>query len=175
MIDKHVYIPGCLGYCCGSDGSIFSKRKRGRGMNFSEEWHRMKPTVGSHGYFQVKIVGMGMRTVHSLILESFIGPCPIGMEACHWDGNRLNNQLGNLRWGTPKNNAADRVRHGTIVVGSRNGSAKLVESNIETIGRLRDDGFSYAAIADLFDVSGEAIRSAHNGRSWRHVPRLSRG
>jgi hypothetical protein len=60
-----------------------------------------------------------------------------------------------------------------MAIGSRVGSAKLAESNIETIGRLRDEGWTYADIGDLFDVSGEAIRSAHKGRSWRHVPRFA--
>jgi hypothetical protein len=141
-------------------------------MNFSDEWHRLKPTVGSHGYFQVNLVGLGSRTVHSLILETFVGPCPDGMEACHWDGNRLNNQLDNLRWDYPKNNAADRVKHGTLAIGSRNGSARLVESNIATIGRLRSEGWTYEAIGDLFDVGGKAIRSAHLGETWRHAPRF---
>ncbi len=172
MIDKHVYIPGCMGYCCGSDGSIWSHWSRnGRGM--VDKWHRLKPTVGSNGYFQVDLAGLGMRTVHSLILESFKGPCPIGMEACHWDGNRLNNRIDNLRWDTPTNNAADRVRHGTMAIGSRVGSAKLAESNMETIGRLRSEGWTYDAIGELLGVSGEAIRLAHNGQTWKHVPRFA--
>lgn len=49
--------------------------------------------------------------VHRLVLELFVGPCPEGMETCHWDGNPANNRLENLRWGTKKDNGADRKRH----------------------------------------------------------------
>lgn len=53
------------------------------------------------------------RRVHQLVLEAFVGPCPEGMEALHGTGVRHDNCLINLRWGTPVENAADRVRHGT--------------------------------------------------------------
>lgn len=51
--------------------------------------------------------------VHRLVLEAFQGPCPVGMEGCHKDGNSANNRLDNLRWDTPTNNHADKVAHGT--------------------------------------------------------------
>lgn len=53
-----------------------------------------------------------MQFVHRAVLESFVGPCPDGMEACHRDGVPTNNHLGNLRWGTPVSNMQDRLRHG---------------------------------------------------------------
>ncbi len=172
MIDKHVYIPGCLGYCCGTDGSIWSKRKRGRNR-FCDEWHRLRPVLNGDGYARVRIAGLGRRLVHRLVLESFVGPCPEGMESCHADGNRLNNRLDNLRWDTPKNNAADKARHGTLAVGSRNGMAVLRENAIETIDRLRSEGYTYIDIADLLDVSVATIRDAHIGKTWKHVPRFA--
>ncbi|WP_341258240.1 NUMOD4 motif-containing HNH endonuclease [Gordonia malaquae] len=55
------------------------------------------------------------RTVHRLVLESFVGPRPDGMEACHNDSDGTNNHLQNLRWDTRKENAADRVRAGRAV------------------------------------------------------------
>ena len=51
--------------------------------------------------------------IHRLVLEAFVGPCPEGMEACHWDGDPTNNRVENLRWDTRSANARDRVRHGT--------------------------------------------------------------
>lgn len=53
------------------------------------------------------------RKVHHLVLEAFVGPCPLGQEARHLDGNPLNADLVNLIWGTPTANHWDRVRHGT--------------------------------------------------------------
>ena len=50
--------------------------------------------------------------VHRLVLETFVGACPAGMEACHNNGNPADNRLENLRWDTRQNNALDRVKHG---------------------------------------------------------------
>lgn len=51
--------------------------------------------------------------VHRLVLMAFVGPCPEGMEACHNDGDPINNRLDNLRWDTHSSNMYDRVKHGT--------------------------------------------------------------
>lgn len=50
--------------------------------------------------------------VHRLVLEAFVGPCPEGMEACHWDDDKTNNHLSNLRWASKSENMHDRVRNG---------------------------------------------------------------
>lgn len=51
------------------------------------------------------------RWVHVLVLEAFVGPCPAGMEGCHFDGDPTNNALANLRWDTREGNWHDRKRH----------------------------------------------------------------
>lgn len=48
--------------------------------------------------------------IHLLVLETFVGLRPKGMQGCHNDGNPLNNNLDNLRWDTPLNNILDRDR-----------------------------------------------------------------
>jgi|688.fasta_scaffold962742_2 hypothetical protein len=50
--------------------------------------------------------------VHRLVLEAFIGPCPSGMVACHWNDDSTDNRLENLRWDTPLANAQDLRRNG---------------------------------------------------------------
>lgn len=52
--------------------------------------------------------------VHALVLSAFVGPRPTGMEACHGDGDGLNNRLGNLRWDTHAENVKDSIKHGTF-------------------------------------------------------------
>lgn len=56
-----------------------------------------------------------MPYVHTLVLEHFVGPRPEGHEACHGDGNGMNNRIDNLRWDTHKSNMADSIEHGTHV------------------------------------------------------------
>jgi uncharacterized membrane protein len=50
--------------------------------------------------------------VHVLVLEAFTGPRPAGFDACHNDGDKLNNTLANLRWDSKSENMLDVVRHG---------------------------------------------------------------
>lgn len=49
--------------------------------------------------------------VHRLVLEAFVGPCPEGMQCCHWDDVPTNNRLSNLRWDTPAANEKDKARN----------------------------------------------------------------
>jgi len=52
-----------------------------------------------------------------LVLLAFVGPCPEGMEACHFpDRNPANNRLDNLRWDTRSGNMRDCKAHGTLVI-----------------------------------------------------------
>jgi hypothetical protein len=61
-------------------------------------------------YLRVKI-GRTPRHVHRLVLETFAGACPPGMESLHGPAGRLVNWWPeNLRWGTHAENEADKWR-----------------------------------------------------------------
>ena len=107
--------------------------------------------------------------VHRLVLNAFVGTCPEGMECCHYNGDASDNHLSNLRWDTPKNNQADKLRHGTHNKGSRNGQAKLTEGEVATIKQLLWAKVSQKKIADSFGVSRSAIMMIHNGQNWSHI------
>lgn len=69
--------------------------------------------VSGHMSVHLRFDGKSItRTVHSLVLEAFVGPRPDGMEGCHWDDDPSNNRVENLRWGTRSDNMNDRVRNG---------------------------------------------------------------
>lgn len=136
----------------------------------------MKLAVKSNGYVSVCLTDAhkGSRRqrdhwVHSLVLEAFVGFCPSGMECCHGDGNRSNNRLGNLRWGTKKSNAEDKRKHGTMAIGSRNGQSKLSEQNVVRIRELIAAGDTQASIARAFNVSPGLISQIATNRAWNHV------
>jgi hypothetical protein len=101
--------------------------------------------------------------VHILVLETFVGPCPDGMQACHWDGNSANNRLGNLRWGTLSDNTQDRLRHGT------HNWVKLQIDDIPEIWRRLVAGHTATAIARDHKVSRTTITLIKLGRNWSHV------
>ena len=76
--------------------------------------------------------------VSHLVLEAFVGPRPIGMEACHNDGNPANNRIENLRWDTHAANMADQVQHGTkssppTFYGENHPMARLTDAQVEAI------------------------------------------
>jgi hypothetical protein len=52
------------------------------------------------------------RGVHCLVLEAFVGPCPPGLEGCHYNDIGDDNRLSNLRWDTHSANIFDKVRNG---------------------------------------------------------------
>ena len=68
----------------------------------------LKPTKMPRGYWKVNL-GRKCRDqyVHALVLAAFIGPRPLGHEGDHYDFDRNNNRLENLRW-LPKNENAWR-------------------------------------------------------------------
>jgi hypothetical protein len=68
-------------------------------------------------YLSVKLSKAGVTKttyVHELVLLAFEGTRPSMQERCeirHLDGDKFNNCLDNLKYGTAKENAADRKRH----------------------------------------------------------------
>lgn len=105
--------------------------------------------------------------LHRLVAEAVHGPCPEGMECCHGDGDKTNNDFTNLRWDTHANNEADRIRHGTTAAGERSGSAKLTRAQVEAMRRMRaESGAFYWQIAERFNVSTMTAYRAITGQSW---------
>lgn len=76
----------------------------------------LQPGRSGRGRPQVRLQRDGQadwRFVHHLVLETFVGPRPDGKEACHSNGDQLDNRLVNLRWDTRSSNVLDSVQHGT--------------------------------------------------------------
>ena len=121
------------------------------------------------GYMRVSLYRDGRRAakkVHRLVLEAFVGPCPAGMEGCHNNGVRDDNQDSNLRWASRRDNCADAKLHGTAAMGEKNGSAKLSRVKVDKIRKLRASGHTYRSIAESFNVSIDTARSAAVGDTW---------
>ena len=68
--------------------------------------------AASGRYPSVTLAGRTIR-VHVLMAEVFLGPRPAGQLVLHQNGDRQDTWLGNLRYGTAGENAADTRRHGT--------------------------------------------------------------
>lgn len=99
--------------------------------------------------------------VHKLVAEAFLGPRPPGMECRHMDGDCDNNATWNLAYGTAKENAADRERHGNTLRGERHGSSKLTDSQRIHIAYLRRCArMTQRAVAAKYGVSQCCIGNA---------------
>ena len=93
------------------------------------------------------------------------------MEACHNDGNRLNNQLKNLRWDTSSNNHKDAFKHGARNhQGERHARAKLHSLQVRTIKRLLQfEMLRQKEIAEVFGVTRITISNIKTGKRWGHL------
>lgn len=91
-----------------------AKRRDGRTMKVKGRLRKLATNASGYLFVNMSINGnVTYRRVNRLVLESFVGPCPSGMESLHGNGIRTDNRLENLRWGTVSENQLDSVRHGT--------------------------------------------------------------
>ena len=154
-------IPDFPGYEVSSKGRI----RRGS--------HIKKPDFDRKGYARVSLWIRQKRhnkLIAPLVAESFIGPRPTGMVACHNDGNKSNNDFRNLRWDTPTNNEADKLQHGTARHRDDHPSAKLTAVQAAEIRKRyvygsRTDGL--AAIARDYGVTPKNIHHIVQGKLWK--------
>lgn len=107
--------------------------------------------------------------IHRLVLAAFVGPCPNNMEACHNDGNHMNNNLENLRWDTHANNLLDKIAHGTLLRGERLKQSKITADDVKQIRNLRIQGLSHKEIASRYNISREAVGRICRMENWAHV------
>ncbi len=150
-------IPGYPLQYVTTDGFIYSMRTGEM---------RQKPMRMHNGYYRVNLRDNGcpVRThpipVHKIVLDTFVGPRPAGYVCRHLNGDPLDNRLGNLCWGTPKENAQDAMRHGTAVClrhGENAIAAKLSNEDVRELRKRYEEGQSRSELARFYNIS------------WRHA------
>lgn len=107
--------------------------------------------------------------IHVLVTAAFRGPRPDGYVSGHTDGRPANNHLSNLGWITYKENEADKHRHGTAMVGSRNVGAKLTEPLVIAMRMDREFGATLSALAAKYGVRKTVVSKICRWEAWRHV------
>lgn len=161
-------IPSASKYLVSSDGRI-----RHVNAAFAERKLQKSP----RGYFMVNFWEgrkLCIRSVHSLVAEAFHGPRPDGMQVRHLDGNPSNNNAANLAYGTPKQNAADRIAHGRNCHGEKNGNSSLRANDVERIRLLHQAGdANQYELAEMFGISQAQINNIVLYKQWRRMPRAS--
>ena len=160
------------GYCVSTSGRCWRFGKRTTRLTELPQWHLVCPRTRPDGYREIVLNSNGKkryRYVHRLVLQTFVGPCPPGQEACHNDGDRGNNCLENLRWDLRCNNARDREKHGTVVYGETVGTAILRDRDIEVIRRFLSLGVAHHLVAYGFGISERQIWAISQEKSWTRV------
>lgn len=129
----------------------------------------IRPILGSRGYFVVNFTANGSRKqhfLHKLVLESFVGPRPDGMDACHNNGNPLDCAIANLRWDTRSGNHKDKRKHGTWQVGERANNVKLTEA---VVREIRQRKLLASEAQREFGLSRTNAKRIVSYKTWPHV------
>lgn len=108
-------VPGFPDYQVSTNGRVYSKpRTDNLGRPVGGKILRWADNGNGYPFVALRHDGKKkLLLVHRIVLTTFVGPCPDGMEGCHNDGNRMNPSLSNLRWDTRSANHADKRAHGT--------------------------------------------------------------
>jgi hypothetical protein len=160
-------------YQVSSDGQVRSLTYGSRGGSRKRKQPRLlKQRLDADGY-PVVTIGQKAIRVHKLVATAFYGPRPEGMECCHANGNRQDNRVENLRWGSRLENKADSIRHGTAYIppqkGSLHSQAKLTEEKVLLMRKAREEGATLTKICQEFSVPLATASQVCSRKTWKHV------
>ncbi len=166
------HIPGWPGYAVTDDGRVFSCKSNNSPLY--RPWKERKShLIGRRiQYFSIILIHQQKQHnfyIHSLVLMTFVGPRPHGFQACHNDGNPLNNSRYNLRWDTQKHNDQDRLKHGTTPKGTRNKGSKIDEKTVLKIREMRLQCYKIRELVEIFTLSRSQIKRIIYRKSWTHI------
>lgn len=133
--------------------------------NYTTKEKILRPGL-SHGYPTVSLTRNGKSKSyrnHVLVMLAFVGPCPLGQEVLHRDGDRTDATLEHLRYGTRRENMAD-ARLRKTMAGVRNGNSKLTSAMIADIIKAYAD--FEEELAKVHGVTPGTIRNLKMNRTY---------
>lgn len=127
-----------------------------------------KPDGRGNGYGIFALNGVLYRA-HRFVCELTNGLPPTEKhEAAHECGVSLCCNKRHISWKTHKENIADKVVHGTNLIGERHHQCKLSKAQVIEIRGLRNR-VSRRAIAERFGVGRSTIDNIIDRTTWRHI------
>lgn len=139
----------------------------GRFMN-TETDYIYKPLPCKKGYlaysFYVPELKLSCRKLaHRLVAKAFIPNPKKRKQVNHKDGNKTNNSIYNLEWCTNSQNNKHATNKGLV-------NSKLTSSEVvEICELLLDTKNTYEAIAKMYNVSTENIRTIAIRKTWKRI------
>lgn len=109
--------------------------------------------------------------VNVLVALAFRGPKPSAKHhAAHDDGDRSNNRESNITWRTPKQNIADKHRHGTMPIGEYHPLNKLSREQVAYILSELSSNPSRglaSSLARQFGVHKTTVSQIKRHKNWQ--------
>ncbi len=126
------------------------------------------PSLSARGYLTVSPCRNNKKTtytIHRLVMEAFVGPKPAGFQVLHGTGGPKNNQLSNLRYGTPSENETDKLRDGTSLRG-RSWKQQLTAETVVWARSEHAKGRRIKELAKELGIHYQTVRKAIRGSTW---------
>lgn len=158
-------IPGYEGfYQITNCGKVYSCRRR----------KFLNPRLRA-GYLAVALYKSGVRTdynIHRLVL-SIWGTPAIDSQVCrHKNGNRQDNNISNLEWGSTQDNVLDMLKHSTQAKGEDIHTSVLNPKAVLDIVAKYKLGKKVTDLCKLYEVSKSTIYYILQGKSWSSVTKI---
>jgi len=122
----------------------------------------------SQGYYTVQLSKGRGKTfkVHGLVADTFLGPRPEGLETLHGKLGKEVNTVDNLKYGTHKENEADKVRDGT------SGHVLSNEKILEIRYIYNSNQLNCRQLANLYELDYSQVSNIVLNKSYKHVKEL---
>ena len=137
---------------------LYEVSNRGRLKHFGK---LIKACDNGNGYKQAHLYRASKKdrrvfTVHRLVLSHFKRAPKKREVAMHLDNDRANNSIGNLCWGTGRDNMLHAYKTGrqTAPVGANSARSKLNKQQVKTLRRLyAAEKFTMMQLAKIFKIA----------------------
>ena len=144
------------------EGNVYDKDKNLKPLNKNTRYYRVYKRVDG------KFINL---EVHRLVVETFIGEIPKGMQVNHINGDRYDNRLTNLEVITPLENIQHAHKNGLIKYrkGEDNALAILKETDVIYIYELIKQFKNNEEIAKLLNIKPKLVSLIRNGSRWKYL------
>ena len=164
------YSASTLGHIRAKSRVVIKRNRHGgisRQIYQARDLHPSRTDKWGHASVHLGVDGRKFTvSVHHLVLITFSGPRPDGMEACHNNGDASDNRPENLRWDTHFNNNQDRKNQGNYAVGEAHHMAKFP---VDLIRGIRSGSVSRNEAIKVHGMSPSHWWRVMRGDSWSHL------
>lgn len=103
--------------------------------------------------------------IHRLVATAYV-PNPDNLpQVNHIDGDKCNNAASNLKWCDQGHN----MKHSYASGLRKPTSGKLSDDQVKEMRRLREEGFTYQRIGDMFGISYQSAHLVCTKKQYSHV------